>query len=374
VNIGNKIVSLLPFENYKITLFHLSNDTSHFFEVDTGTLHLEGLELLFNSSSVGCFFFLVGDGSIFLKNVKVVDKSNCECSTEDQETCEGKAPIYSFIHGDSGIVQIVSSSISSFSDTSSLLSVGSSMSVIVDDFLLEDVNSTTGGGLLIHCNALVTDDVYIKLYNSNITDISCDHVVYLVGTRFTNLVLSKMIFKSVSIYNSYNIGGVLYIGYIASLLISECVFDNIKTAKSGSAIGFGRFSSIIISYTNFSECEAENGGAALFFEHSLGNSGSLYMEHCNFLNNNLRKNNKGVDIYDETLNASQKYSSSNVKECSSTSIGVLFYLSSEGHVLDCLFYKTCPVSHFMVSQNPESVDFMFCGSSTIHCRSLVWCI
>jgi hypothetical protein len=353
-----------------------------FFTVNTGWLNFSYLKLIHNSEVKGLFFKLKEAGSIVLINTKITN----EVSHEFGLWKEGKSGLmngvngsnYSFMDLDAGLVafHFVNVTQLSFNPSTSFADVRGIAAFIVEDCHVDILVSSGPEAVFVHyvrTSSEIDNNLSLRISNTYFSDFVCCRVIYVDGSVFSEVAFDNISVVKMSFTNTSSFGGFIYLKNVVSLLFANSSLASLGVTKTGAALCVKRVKTVVIQTSSFTSCEVSGVGGAIYFEFSSIFICERSFGRCNFSRNTAGRT-YGVDIYDDGINASHYYNALTVQGCYSESEGILFYLSLEDYVFDCLLLGTCPLRHFYVEQGAKSEDFPLCGDEKVPCSSMVYYI
>jgi hypothetical protein len=360
------------------------------------------IDFVLDLSNKGAFFFLDGTGQIYIENCVI----------------HGVNSIFSFIIGISGDIFIISSSFLNcslrwdvgvgslpLSGSGSLISINNLKSLTISNCLCISCNTTIQKAIFIDDESISSKSSYSFLLKN--TNISCGNCILKENVIKLNSILAtayfkKTIFSNVSLEeNNRIVGGVIYVKKINRITFKNCVFENVGNSFVGGGIVLESCGSVFLFEVNFTNCtSSQNGGAIQFrlgsrlnLSHCTfcncssinGNGGAISTSSnhtilpkilfCTFINNTVRENKSGSDIFDNSDNhemiSPSYYTHSSVFESYSSSSGKIFCVELKNEKIirfDCLLAKNC-FSDSKLLISVDGVDINICGNIIQPCES-----
>jgi hypothetical protein len=192
----------------------------------------------------------------------------------------------------------------------------------------------------------------------------------IVGT------LSKTEFSEVKGADS---GGALYLQGVNSASITNAIFIDVQSNFNGGAVYFGTTTGFYLADVKFTLCGCNNLGGAILTT-SARESAARNLVRVVFERNYA---GMGLDICDQYLYAEDVYSTTNVYECTSSSVAASssqiskFYLSQPQFFFDCLLPSEvgaeCGYGDILV-HSISGKNHRFCGSAVQACQNLSFAI
>jgi hypothetical protein len=267
------------------------------------------------------YFFNLGEGFLTIRECFIIPMLN---STE-------QIIHHSFIFvTKSSSLMLVGVKVRGFTSSSSSVCLIDCINVMGKIIIEESSFVNISSSLLIAKNEGENMDVFI------------DRTLFdLIKASENRLISVKNSVKNgnISIYNSsvYNLTNGLLYSVNSNVDISSCVLGTISSEGDGGAIELGAGSSFSFVNTYFSKCVSLSGmGGAIYIKDNPVSSYKRSLMNCTFLNNSAL-NNDGNDMMDESENASEMYSESNVVNITSKSEPPRFMVTLKHIIFDCLF-------------------------------------